>query len=95
MAKSFPAEWGFESNALAVQVHGGYGYSSEYPVEAWLRDQKLNSLHEGTTGIQSLDLLGRKVGAEGGRAFGIFLDEVGAASAARAPPAPASSCAIA
>jgi butyryl-CoA dehydrogenase len=79
VAKSFPAEWGFESNALAVQIHGGYGYSSEYPVEAWLRDQKLNSLHEGTTGIQSLDLLGRKVGAGDGRAFTIFLDELSAA----------------
>ena len=79
VAKSFPAEWGFESNTLALQIHGGYGYSSEYPVEAWLRDQKLNSLHEGTTGIQSLDLLGRKIGADHGRAFGIFLDEVGAA----------------
>ncbi len=78
VAKSFPAEWGFESNTLAVQIHGGYGYTSEYPVEAWLRDQKLNSLHEGTTGIQGLDLLGRKIGADGGRAFGIFLDEVGA-----------------
>ena len=78
VAKSFPAEWGFESNTLAVQIHGGYGYTSEYPVEAWLRDQKLNSLHEGTTGIQSLDLLGRKIGADGGRAFGVFLDEVGA-----------------
>src|SRR6202521_154613 len=58
VAKSFPAEKGFESNALAVQVHGGYGYTSEYLPETWLRDQKLNSLHEGTTGIQSLDLLG-------------------------------------
>jgi alkylation response protein AidB-like acyl-CoA dehydrogenase len=79
VAKSFPAEWGFESNTLALQIHGGYGYSSEYAVEAWLRDQKLNSLHEGTTGIQSLDLLGRKVVADGGRAFGIFVDEVGTA----------------
>ncbi len=61
IAKSFPAERGFESNALAVQVHGGYGYSSEYLPEAWLRDQKLNSIHEGTTGIQALDLLGRKL----------------------------------
>jgi alkylation response protein AidB-like acyl-CoA dehydrogenase len=83
LAKSFPAEWGFEANALAVQVHGGYGYSSEYAVEAWLRDQKLNSLHEGTTGIQSLDLLGRKVMAEGGRALAIFTEEV-AATVARA-----------
>ena len=49
-----------------MQIHGGYGYSSEYLPEAWLRDQKLNSIHEGTTGIQSLDLLGRKVVADGG-----------------------------
>jgi butyryl-CoA dehydrogenase len=61
IAKTFPAEKGFESNTLAVQVHGGYGYTSEYLPEAWLRDQKLNSIHEGTTGIQSNDLLGRKV----------------------------------
>jgi butyryl-CoA dehydrogenase len=81
VAKSFPAEWGFESNALALQIHGGYGYSSEYAVEAWLRDQKLNSLHEGTTGIQSLDLLGRKVVAEGGRALARFGDEVNGAIA--------------
>src|SRR6185312_15886399 len=44
IAKSFPAEWGFESNALAVQIHGGYGYSSEQLPESWLRDQKLNSI---------------------------------------------------
>ena len=61
IAKTFPAERGFEANALAVQIHGGYGYTSEYLPEAWLRDQKLNSIHEGTTGIQSMDLLGRKV----------------------------------
>ncbi len=72
LAKSFPAEWGFESNALAVQIHGGYGYSSEYRVEAFLRDQKLNSIHEGTTGIQALDFLGRKVLRDGGEAFGLL-----------------------
>lgn len=66
VAKTFPAEKGFESNVLAVQVLGGYGYTSEYLPEAWLRDQKLNSIHEGTTGIQSLDLLGRKVLGTGG-----------------------------
>jgi hypothetical protein len=65
IAKSFPAERGFEANALAVQIHGGYGYSSEYLVEAWLRDQKLNSIHEGTTGIQAIDLVGRKVLRDG------------------------------
>ncbi|WP_437739734.1 acyl-CoA dehydrogenase [Sorangium sp. So ce1504] len=69
IAKTFPAEKGFESNALALQVHGGYGYSSEYLPEAWLRDQKLNSIHEGTTGIQGLDLLGRKVVAGNGAAL--------------------------
>jgi butyryl-CoA dehydrogenase len=61
ITKTFPAERGFEANALAVQIHGGYGSTSEYLPEAWLRDQKLNSIHEGTTGIQSMDLLGRKV----------------------------------
>ena len=69
IAKTFPAEKGFESNALAVQIHGGYGYTSEYMPESWLRDQKLNTLHEGTSGIQSLDLLGRKVVAGGGAAL--------------------------
>jgi alkylation response protein AidB-like acyl-CoA dehydrogenase len=66
IAKSFPADRGFESNVLALQIHGGYGYTSEYLVESLLRDQKLNSLHEGTTGIQGLDLLGRKVAADRG-----------------------------
>ena len=77
VAKSFPAEAGFEATALALQIHGGYGYSSELPPEAWLRDQKLNSLHEGTTGIQGLDLLGRKAVASGGAALHAFSDEVG------------------
>jgi butyryl-CoA dehydrogenase len=75
VAKSFPAEWGFESNALALQIHGGYGYSSEQLPEAWLRDQKLNSIHEGTTGIHGLDLLGRKVVAQGGAPLRILLEE--------------------
>ncbi|HEY0251238.1 MAG TPA: acyl-CoA dehydrogenase C-terminal domain-containing protein, partial [Kofleriaceae bacterium] len=61
VAKTFPAERGFEANALAVQIHGGYGYSSEYLPEAWLRDQKLNTIHEGTSGIQAIDLVGRRV----------------------------------
>ena len=79
VAKSFPAERGFESNALALQVHGGYGYTSEYLPEAWLRDQKLNSIHEGTTGIQALDLLGRKATANGGAALEALEREVSTA----------------
>jgi butyryl-CoA dehydrogenase len=79
VAKTFPAEMGFESNALAVQVHGGYGYTAEYLPEAWLRDQKLNSIHEGTSGIQSLDLLGRKVLGTGGASLRALAEEVAAA----------------
>jgi butyryl-CoA dehydrogenase len=77
ITKSFPAEWGFESNALAVQIHGGYGYSSEQLPEAWLRDQKLNTIHEGTTGIHGLDLLGRRIVAEAGAPVRILLEETG------------------
>ncbi len=76
IAKSFPAERGFESNALAVQIHGGYGYSSEYTAESWLRDQKLNSIHEGTTGIQAMDLLGRRAVAGRGAALLALGEEV-------------------
>jgi Acetyl-CoA dehydrogenase C-terminal like/Acyl-CoA dehydrogenase, C-terminal domain len=76
IAKTFPAERGFEANTLAVQIHGGYGYTSEYLPEAWLRDQKLNSIHEGTTGIQSLDLLGRKVIKTEARSILLLRDEV-------------------
>jgi butyryl-CoA dehydrogenase len=90
IAKSFPAEKGFEANVLAVQIHGGYGYSSEYLPEAWLRDQKLNSIHEGTTGIQAADLLGRRVMANGGAALVALAEEIettcGRARAANVPP---------
>ena len=76
VVKTFPAEWGFESNTLALQIHGGYGYSSEYLPEAWLRDQKLNSIHEGTTGIHGLDLLGRKAMAGGGKGLRLLAREI-------------------
>ncbi|MDA0251965.1 MAG: acyl-CoA dehydrogenase [Actinobacteria bacterium] len=61
VAKSWPSQWCLEANDLAIQVHGGYGYSREYDVEQHYRDNRLNPIHEGTHGIQSLDLLGRKV----------------------------------
>ncbi len=83
IVKTFPAERGFEANTLAVQIHGGYGYSSEYLPEAWLRDQKLNSIHEGTTGIQAADLLGRRVVAGGGAAL-VALGNAIAATCTRA-----------
>ena len=66
IAKSWPSQWCLEANSLAIQVHGGYGYTREYDVEQHYRDNRLNPIHEGTHGIQSLDLLGRKVVADGG-----------------------------
>ncbi|MGI9124616.1 MAG: acyl-CoA dehydrogenase [Mycobacterium sp.] len=66
VAKSWPSQWCLEANSLAIQVHGGYGYSREYDVEQHYRDNRLNPIHEGTYGIQSLDLLGRKVVANDG-----------------------------
>ena len=77
VAKTFPAEWGFQANALAIQVLGGYGYTSEYLPESYMRDQKLNTLHEGTNGIQSMDLLGRKVMAKGGAPLRALAEEIG------------------
>jgi butyryl-CoA dehydrogenase len=69
VAKSWPAQWCLEANSLAIQVHGGYGYSCEYDVEQHYRDNRLNAIHEGTHGIQALDLLGRKVRMQDGAAF--------------------------
>jgi alkylation response protein AidB-like acyl-CoA dehydrogenase len=66
IAKSWPSEWCLEANSLAIQVHGGYGYTRDYPVEQYWRDNRLNMIHEGTHGIQALDLLGRKVVMNGG-----------------------------
>jgi hypothetical protein len=61
IAKSWPSQWCLVANDLAIQVYGGYGYTREYDVEQHYRDNRLNQIHEGTHGIQSLDLLGRKV----------------------------------
>jgi len=66
IAKSWPSQWCLEANSLAIQVLGGYGYTREYDVEQHYRDNRLNPIHEGTHGIQSLDLLGRKVTQRGG-----------------------------
>jgi alkylation response protein AidB-like acyl-CoA dehydrogenase len=61
IAKAWPSQWCVEANSLAIQVHGGYGYTRDYDVEQFYRDNRLNAIHEGTNGIQGLDLLGRKV----------------------------------
>ncbi|HEX7644564.1 MAG TPA: acyl-CoA dehydrogenase [Burkholderiaceae bacterium] len=69
IAKSWPSQWCLEANSLAIQVHGGYGYTREYNVEQFYRDNRLNAIHEGTHGIQALDLLGRKVVMQDGALF--------------------------
>ncbi|MGQ0465283.1 MAG: acyl-CoA dehydrogenase [Sporichthyaceae bacterium] len=61
IAKSWPSQWCLAANDLAIQIHGGYGYTRDYDVEQHYRDNRLNQIHEGTHGIQALDLLGRKV----------------------------------
>jgi alkylation response protein AidB-like acyl-CoA dehydrogenase len=69
IAKSWPSQWCLEANSLAIQVLGGYGYTRDFPVEQFYRDNRLNAIHEGTHGIQGLDLLGRKVVMQNGAAL--------------------------
>jgi alkylation response protein AidB-like acyl-CoA dehydrogenase len=77
IAKSWPSEWCLEGNSLAIQVHGGYGYTRDFPVEQYWRDQRLNMIHEGTHGIQALDLLGRKVVMDGGAGLKLLAARIG------------------
>ncbi|QHE86058.1 acyl-CoA dehydrogenase [Hydrogenophaga sp. BPS33] len=72
IAKSWPSEWCLEANSLAIQIHGGYGYTRDFPVEQYWRDNRLNMIHEGTHGIQAMDLLGRKVLMEGGKGLSLL-----------------------
>src|SRR4029078_9193998 len=65
IAAGWPSRGRLFAQDLAIQVHGGYGYTRDYPVEQFYRDNRLNPIHEGTQGIQSLDLLGRQAGMQG------------------------------
>jgi alkylation response protein AidB-like acyl-CoA dehydrogenase len=76
VVKSWPSQWCLEANSLAIQIHGGYGYTREYPVEQFYRDNRLNMIHEGTHGIQAIDLLGRKVAMKQGAALGLLGREI-------------------
>ena len=78
IAKSWPSEWCLEANSLAIQVHGGYGYTRDFPVEQYWRDNRLNMIHEGTHGIQALDLLGRKVVMDGGKGLQLLAARINA-----------------
>ena len=74
--KSWSAEWCTRANDLAIQVLGGYGYTREYPVEQYYRDNRLNPIHEGSNGIQAIDLLGRKAMMGSGAALQAMLGEL-------------------
>ncbi len=80
--KTWPSEYGCKANSMAIQVMGGAGYVNEHPVEMFYRDNRLNPIHEGTTGIQSIDLLGRKIQIKEGAGFKAVLSEIHASIAA-------------
>ena len=75
ICKAWSADMGFRVAEMAVQVHGGYGFCAEYPVEQYLRDVKICSIYEGTTAIQALDLIGRKLAHNQGELFRSFIGE--------------------
>ena len=76
VAKSYPSEMGIESISQGLQCFGGSGYCNDYPIEQYYRDARIHPIHEGTTGIQGMDLLGRKVVAQNGKAFMLFIEEI-------------------
>ncbi len=76
VAKSYPAEMGIQAVSAAMQCLGGAGYCDDFPVEQYYRDIRVNAIYEGATGIHGMDLLGRKVMQEGGKAFGFLMEEI-------------------
>jgi alkylation response protein AidB-like acyl-CoA dehydrogenase len=72
VVKAWPSDYGLVANDLAIQVLGGAGYTRDFPLERLYRDNRLNPIHEGTNGIQAIDLLGRKILADRGRALGLL-----------------------
>ncbi|MBE7160425.1 MAG: acyl-CoA dehydrogenase, partial [Williamsia herbipolensis] len=76
IVKSWPSQWCLEANNLAIQVHGGYGYTRDYDVEQAYRDNRLNPIHEGAHGIHGLDLLGRKVVMNGGKGLQLLVSTI-------------------
>jgi len=82
VAKSWPSEFGLAANDYAIQVHGGYGYTRDFDVEQVYRDNRINPIHEGTHGIQGIDLLGRKILRDKGATLAVLGPEIAATVAA-------------
>jgi len=76
VAKSYPSEMGILSTSAGIQCLGGYGYCEEFPLEQHYRDMRIHPIHEGSTGIQGQDLLGRKMMMKGGKAAQLYAEEV-------------------
>ncbi|MGR7994532.1 acyl-CoA dehydrogenase [Xanthobacter sp. ZOL 2024] len=81
IAKTWSSEWGLVASDIAIQIHGGYGYTRDFDVEQLYRDNRLNPIHEGTTGIQALDFVGRKLVRDKGVAFAALLQQIDATQA--------------
>lgn len=82
VAKTFPAEMGIHATSQSIQCFGGYGYCEDFPVEQHFRDMRIHTIHEGTTGIQAMDLLGRKAIMKNGKAMAVYIEEVSKSIAA-------------
>jgi len=76
VVKAYCTDRGFECSVYAMQIHGAYGYTADFPVERLMRNSKINSIYEGTNGIQAMDLLARKIGMNEGKVFKHFIGEV-------------------
>ena len=74
--KTYPSEMGILATSAAIQIHGGYGFCGDFPVEQYYRDIRIDPIHEGTTGIQGQDILGRKVSMKQGKAFELYIQEI-------------------
>jgi butyryl-CoA dehydrogenase len=79
--KAWSSDWCLKANELAIQILGGYGYTREFPVEQNYRDNRINAIHEGTNGIQALDLLGRKAMMQNGAAVKVLFERIAATCA--------------
>ncbi|TRW80984.1 acyl-CoA dehydrogenase [Mycolicibacterium sp. 018/SC-01/001] len=93
ITKSWPSQWCLEANNLAIQIHGGYGYTTEFTVEQGWRDNRLNAIHEGAHGIHGIDLLGRKVTMQDGAGLRLLLSRIRASAGIAAAHAELAACA--
>ena len=76
IAKSYPSEMCCQTTSAAVQILGGAGYTTDFPVEQFYREARIHPIHEGTTGIHGLDLLGRKILMKNGKAVQFLMEEM-------------------